>query len=291
MAVDLTKLIDIDLMAYFKAKLDLIFAGKVDKENGKSLSSNDYTSAEKTKLSGIATGAQVNVLEGVQINGATVSPTNKIVNISVPVKTSDITNDSGFITGADIPEGAAASTLAPLMDGIAATGSSNAFARGDHVHPSDTTKVDKVAGKGLSTEDYTSTEKTKLSGIATGAQVNVIENIKVNGATQTITSKEVNITIPTKASDLNLDNVYTKTEIDQKLTGAMNYKGTVSAISNLPASNNSTGDVYHVTADGSEWAWNGSAWEEMGTAIDLSGYVETSDLGLATNAEIDALFE
>lgn len=34
-------------------------------------------------------------------------------------------------------------------------------------------KVDKIAGKGLSTEDYTSTEKTKLSGIATNAEVNV----------------------------------------------------------------------------------------------------------------------
>ena len=30
-------------------------------------------------------------------------------------------------------------------------------------------KVDKITGKGLSTEDYTTTEKTKLSGIATGA--------------------------------------------------------------------------------------------------------------------------
>lgn len=30
-------------------------------------------------------------------------------------------------------------------------------------------KVDKVAGKGLSTEDYTTAEKTKLAGIATGA--------------------------------------------------------------------------------------------------------------------------
>ena len=30
-------------------------------------------------------------------------------------------------------------------------------------------KVDKVTGKGLSTEDYTTTEKTKLAGIATGA--------------------------------------------------------------------------------------------------------------------------
>jgi hypothetical protein len=33
-------------------------------------------------------------------------------------------------------------------------------------------KVDKITGKGLSTEDYTTAEKTKLTGIATGAQVN-----------------------------------------------------------------------------------------------------------------------
>jgi hypothetical protein len=36
-----------------------------------------------------------------------------------------------------------------------------------------TEKVDKVAGKGLSTEDYTTDEKTKLAGIAAGAEVNV----------------------------------------------------------------------------------------------------------------------
>lgn len=36
----------------------------------------------------------------------------------------------------------------------------------------DTAKVDKVTGKGLSTEDYTTAEKTKLSGIATAATAN-----------------------------------------------------------------------------------------------------------------------
>lgn len=35
------------------------------------------------------------------------------------------------------------------------------------------TKVDKVSGKGLSTNDYTTSEKNKLAGIATGAEVNV----------------------------------------------------------------------------------------------------------------------
>jgi len=34
------------------------------------------------------------------------------------------------------------------------------------------TKVDKLSGKGLSTEDYTTDEKNKLAGIATGAEVN-----------------------------------------------------------------------------------------------------------------------
>lgn len=43
------------------------------------------------------------------------------------------------------------------------------------------TKVDKVTGKQLSTEDYTTAEKTKLGGIAEGAQVNVFEGIKVDG--------------------------------------------------------------------------------------------------------------
>lgn len=38
-------------------------------------------------------------------------------------------------------------------------------------------KVDKVEGKQLSTEDYTTEEKTKLSGIAEGAQVNAIDAV------------------------------------------------------------------------------------------------------------------
>lgn len=68
-----------------------------------------------------------------------------------------------------------------------------------------TSKVDKVEGKGLSTNDYTTDEKNKLAGIAAGAQVNVIESVKVNGATQSISNKEVNISVPTKLSQLTND--------------------------------------------------------------------------------------
>lgn len=179
------KYLNYDGVAYLWEKIKAALSGKVDVVSGKGLSSNDYTSTEKTKLANIASGAQVNVLEGVQVNGSSLTPTNKIVNISVPTKTSDITNDSGFITSGDIPEGAAASTTVPIMDGTASTGTELAFARGDHVHPSDTSKVDKETGKGLSTNDYTTAEKNKLSGIASGAEVNqnAFSNVKVGSTT------------------------------------------------------------------------------------------------------------
>lgn len=54
-------------------------------------------------------------------------------------------------------------------------------------------KVDKVSGKGLSTNDYTTTEKNKLSGIASGAQVNKIESLTLNDNTLPISNKGVNI--------------------------------------------------------------------------------------------------
>ena len=60
-------------------------------------------------------------------------------------------------------------------------------------------KVDKVDGKGLSSNDFTDALLEKLNGIAAGAQVNVIEKITVNGAEQGVTDKTVNITVPTGA--------------------------------------------------------------------------------------------
>lgn len=44
-------------LQYFLSKIYGIFDTKVDKVTGKDLSTNDYTDAEKTKLSGIETGA------------------------------------------------------------------------------------------------------------------------------------------------------------------------------------------------------------------------------------------
>lgn len=147
----------------------------------------------------------------------------------------------------------------------------------------------------------------KLTNIKVGAEVNLIEVIKVNGVAQPIkTGKIVNILVPTKTSDLTNDSnyvsdanyvhtdnnydasavaevakiankadastVYNKSEVDAKLVAAMRWKGSKETVGDLPATDNVTGDVWHVNADGKEYAWNGTIWEPLGWVIDLSPY-------------------
>lgn len=74
-----------------------MITGKVDKETGKGLSTNDYTTEDKTKLTGISAGAQVNTIESIAVNGTVVPPdANKKVSITTPTKTSDLQNDSNY---------------------------------------------------------------------------------------------------------------------------------------------------------------------------------------------------
>lgn len=143
------------------------------KEAGKGLSTNDYTTTEKNKLSGIAAGAEVNV----QANWAETDSSDDAFiknKPSIPSKVSDLTNDLGFITSSDVPEGAAASTTTPLMDGTASVGSETAFARGDHRHPTDTSRQAAITSSnklnadliedGTTNKTVTASEKSTWNG-------------------------------------------------------------------------------------------------------------------------------
>lgn len=59
----------------------------------------------------------------------------------IPSRTSQLTNDSGYITIDDVPGGAAPYDSNPSMDGTANAGTSTLYSRGDHRHPSDTSRV------------------------------------------------------------------------------------------------------------------------------------------------------
>ena len=75
------KLLQYDQLLYFFRGLKDVF---VAKEEGKGLSSNDYTANEKTKLAGIDTKAQVNKIESIKLNGTAINPDSaKAVNIDL----------------------------------------------------------------------------------------------------------------------------------------------------------------------------------------------------------------
>lgn len=121
----------------------------------------------------------------------------------------------------------------------------------------DANKVDKVAGKGLSTNDYTTTEKTKLAGIAEGANKTVVDNALSTSSTNPVQNKVVNTAISdlkTLVGDKKVseqistaianksdvghshdDEYYTESEIDSKLSEKSdtdhthNYAGSSSA--------------------------------------------------------------
>ena len=175
-------------------------------------------------------------------------------------------------------------------------------------------KVDKATGKGLSTNDYTTSEKTKLSNIAEGAQVNVIESVKVNGTALSVASKAVNVPKATNSvygaiilSDSTSASTAAasggtaatpkavsdalaaaKSYADGKVTGLYNYKGSVATYSALPASP-STGDVYNVEAAygdypaGTNYAWTGSAWDALGGSFTIT-YATAAEVTAVLNA-------
>jgi len=59
---------------------------------------DDRLTIAEDKLEGIEDGAEVNIIEDVKVNGTSLEVIDKSVNIPVPTKTSDLNNDSGYIT-------------------------------------------------------------------------------------------------------------------------------------------------------------------------------------------------
>lgn len=87
---------DLDYEEY--GKIAVLLNHYVRKEEGKGLSSNDFTDEDVSKLNGIEDEAQVNVLETISVNNGTPieADENKNINLTIPTKTSDLENDSDF---------------------------------------------------------------------------------------------------------------------------------------------------------------------------------------------------
>lgn len=269
-------------------------AGWVEKETGKGLSSNDYTTTEKNKLAGIASGAEVNqnAFSNVKVGSTTVSAdaktdTLELVAGSNVTLTPDATNDKVTIAATDTTYSVATTSTNGLLSAA---------------------------------------DKTKLDGVATGAEVNqnAFSNVKVGNTTVAADAKQDTLEFAAGTSILISADV-----TNDKLTISANVDSTVSDSSTNPVQNKiikayvdsavgaitgvefrkvntlpATGEngvIYLVPKSGTpptgnvyeEWIWISadSSFEKIGeTTIDLSNYVQSSDLVEISTSDIDSMF-
>ena len=100
----------------------------------------------------------------------------------------------------------------------------------------------------------------------------------------TYTKTEVDTSLALKADKAT---TYTKTEVDSLVQSVFRYKGTKATVAEVEAlTQKAVGDMWFVTADSSEYAWNGTKWEKLGPIIDLTPYLlNISIAGLTINAQ------
>lgn len=244
----------------------------VAKETGKVLTSNDFTNELKTKLEGIEEGAQKNVITGIKLGTAALSPVEGVVTIDAYTKgeadtaiATAVANSkhASFEKADSIPTAETAKENVLYLVMNATTKHYDIYAKvDDKVELLDDTtvdltnyftkdqvttaiteatkdkadkattlegygitdamtrteittelgkKVDAVEGKTLTSNDFTNELKTKLEGVATGAEKNTIVTVKVNGASLTPNSdRAVDVTVPTKVSELTDATEYAK---------------------------------------------------------------------------------
>ena len=130
------------------------------------------------------------------------------------------------------------------------------------------TKVDKVSGKQLSANDYTNDDKTKLAGIAAGAEVNVNADWNAESG---------------DAQILNKPTIITEEQVDQKINAAIGsvyrVKGSVANYNSLPTEDVSIGDVYNLEDTGANYVATSTTpdWDKLSETVDLSGYLTKTD--------------
>lgn len=203
----MTKLVDSANLTDFGTQ----FLAHLDNRYIETSESQNYTQAEKTKLSGIETGAEENVLETVQINGTALSNSSKAVNLTVA-------------------SGSAAGTIAVAGNDVAVNGFS--------------TLASSVEGKAPLASPVFTGAPTSTTPTAGDDSTRIATTEFVNDAIDTAIT---NANIPSDATVQALTHRVGLVEASVgALSGAYIYKGTCTYAA-LPSSGQVTGDVYNVT--------------------------------------------
>ena len=221
-----------------------------------------------------------------------------------------------FLRKEDVPDGSTPSTTTPKMDGVASVGTENAFARGDHRHPSDTSKQDAIAdlddirrgaAKGdTALQSFTETDPTVPSWAKqtnkptyTASEVGALPDSTIIPTVPTISNDiatdasstdktaspkavkdYVDITVPTTLASLSDDATHRTVTDTEKTTwnAKSNFSGSYNDLTDKPTI--PTVPVQDVTVGGTSVVSNG-------TAV-IPQEVFWATYGTTTAAEIDA---
>lgn len=235
---------------------------KVDKVEGKSLSTNDYVTADKTKVTNI----------NEVIEAATKNITATDISITLD-KRNLVTN---VVENIELNLPASTTALAGLM------------------LPSDKTKLNGIAaGAEVNVNaDWNATEgdalilnKPTLATVATSGSYTDLSN-KPTIPTVDVTKSYVDTQLATKA---NASNVYTKAEVDSKVSSVYRVKGSVASYANLPTVDVTIGDVYNVNDTGANYVATSTTptWDKLSETVDLSGYATTAAMNSALGNKVD----
>jgi hypothetical protein len=186
-----------------------------------------------------------------------------------------------------------ASATTPAMDSTAAVGTSTRYARADHVHPSDTAKVDTTDSR--LTDARTPTAHASTHGVAGSDPVTVASSQVTGLATSatTDTTNASNITSGTlpnarlvSVPDSSLATISTAGKVANSATTATNAN-TASAIVARDASGNFSAGTITASLTGNVTGnVSGSSGSTTGNAATVTNGVYTTDTGTVTSTMI-----
>ena len=150
---------------------------------------NNFTNALLTKLNGIESGAEVNAIAGIKTNGVLQPIVNKIVDISIPTKTSQLTNDSGFITNEvdNLTNYYTETEINGLLNNKADKSSvPTKLSQLNNDTGFITNAVDNLTNYYLKSETYTKTEVNDLIGQIKTISIQVVDTLPTTGESNII---------------------------------------------------------------------------------------------------------
>lgn len=244
-------------------------SGKVDKVSGKGLSTNDYTTAEKNKLAGIAAGAQENLVNDVQLNSTSIVNSSKIANLTI---TEGQTDGTIRVNGTDIAVHGLGSAAYANTTAFDASGAADSAETNAKSYTDDREAAIRGTGTGADTETLTSLRSSidalGGSGGSIATQINnAIDDLDVATATKSATGTAANsgvfvVTGVTLGEDNGKIKDFAVQSIEVERAGT-----TAQAISDLRDGYTGTLDDLNTRIDGIVGSGSGSIQDRINASI------------------------